>query len=422
MAFGIANHLAKYLLDKLRLFLYFTFMTNEELINLIASGEDSKTQLKLKFDNIDKLSAEIAAMANSEGGIIVVGVGDNGEIIGVEDLPKLNQWISNAASQKILPPIQVITDNVIYQNKLVVCIKIPLGTNKPYAVNQTDFWVKVGADKRRATREELQRLMQAAAILHADEKAVMGTSINDLNLALFQDFYFEEYEQELPENPNEVATILSNLKLLKEGQATLAGLLLFGKKPEIILPQFVIKAVCFVGEDESENSFIDKITIGDILSSQFLNTMAFFKRNLKYVQRNAASFNVAGELEIPVRALEEAVTNALLHRDYLIQSSIRIFIFRNRIEIMSPGLLPNTVTIENIKQGIQVARNPILLSFAAKLSRHRYEELGLKIPYSGIGTGIKRILKECKNAGIAPPEFIEDRTTGQFKVIFARKI
>ena len=395
-------------------------MTNEELINIVASGEDSKTQFKLKFDNIDKLSAEIAAMANSEGGTILVGISDDGEIVGVEDLPKLNQWISNAASQKIIPPIQVTTDNVIYENKLVVCIKIPLGTNKPYAVNQTDFWVKVGADKRRATREELQRLMQAAAILHADEKVIQGTSLKDLDLMLFRDFYFEEYEDELPENPNELATILSNLKLLKDGQTTLAGLLLFGKKPELILPQFVIKAVCFVGEDESENSFIDKTTIGGVLSAQFQNAMAFFKRNLKYVQRNATSFNVAGELEIPSRALEETVTNALLHRDYLIQSSIRIFIFRNRVAIMSPGILPNTVTIENIKQGIQVARNPILLSFAAKLSRYKFEELGLKIPYSGIGTGIKRILKECNNAEIAPPEFVEDRTTGQFKVIFDR--
>jgi len=395
-------------------------MTNEELINIVASGEDSKTQFKLKFDNIDKLSAEIAAMANSEGGTILVGISDDGEIVGVEDLPKLNQWISNAASQKIIPPVQVITDNVIYKNKLIVCIKVPLGTNKPYAVNQTDFWVKVGADKRRATREELQRLMQAAAILHADEKVIQGTSLKDLDLMLFRDFYFEEYEDELPENPNELATILSNLKLLKDGQTTLAGLLLFGKKPELILPQFVIKAVCFVGEDESENSFIDKTTIGGVLSAQFQNAMAFFKRNLKYVQRNATSFNVAGELEIPSRALEETVTNALLHRDYLIQSSIRIFIFRNRVAIMSPGILPNTVTIENIKQGIQVARNPILLSFAAKLSRYKFEELGLKIPYSGIGTGIKRILKECNNAEIAPPEFVEDRTTGQFKVIFDR--
>jgi len=396
-------------------------MTNDELLKIIAGGEDSRTQFKLKFDNIDKLSAEIAAMANSEGGTILVGVSDEGEIVGVEDLQKLNQWVSNAASQKILPPIQVITDNVIYNNKLVVCIKVPLGTNKPYAVNQTDFWVKVGADKRRATREELQRLMQAAAILHADEKVIPGTGIKDLNLKLFQDFYSEEYEEELPEDPNDLATILSNLKLLKDGQTTLAGLLLFGKKPAIFLPQFVIKAVCFVGEDESDNTFIDKTMIAGILSSQFQNAMAFFKRNLKYVQRDSGSFNVAGELEIPIRALEEAVTNALLHRDYLIQSSIRIFIFSNRVEIMSPGILPNTVTVENIKQGIQVARNPILLSFAAKLSRHKFEELGLKIPYSGIGTGIKRILKECSNAGIAPPEFIEDRMTGQFKVIFARK-
>ena len=142
----------------------------------------------------------------------------------------------------------------------------------------------------------------------------------------------------------------------------------------------------------------------------YRDSMAFLKRNLRKEQKGQ-SFNLTGLLEIPEIAIEEAIVNALVHRDYFIDSSIRIFVFDNRVEIVSPGRLPNSVTTENIRLGIQMVRNPILLSFVNKL----------KIPYRGIGSGIIRMIQECKNAGIDEPEFIEDLMTEQFKVIFSRK-
>lgn len=93
-------------------------------------------------------------MANSEGGEIFVGVSDAGEIIGVKDVKRLNQLISNACSQKIEPPLSVITENISHKNDRIVMIRVPRGANKPYAANKSDYWVKVGADKRRASREE----------------------------------------------------------------------------------------------------------------------------------------------------------------------------------------------------------------------------------------------------------------------------
>ncbi|MDI6600581.1 MAG: ATP-binding protein [Thermoanaerobacteraceae bacterium] len=136
--------------------------------------------------------------------------------------------------------------------------------------------------------------------------------------------------------------------------------------------------------------------------------MGFIKRNLRKIQRD--NFNLPSIWEVPEIALEEAVVNALVNRDYFINSSVRVFIFKDWIEIISPGKLPNTTNIENIKQGIQIARNPILLSFVPKL----------KIPYRGIGSGIRRMIIECKKAGISEPEFIEDRVKEEFKVIFYR--
>ena len=137
--------------------------------------------------------------------------------------------------------------------------------------------------------------------------------------------------------------------------------------------------------------------------------MGFLRRNLHKLQ-NGQSFNSTGKWEVPKVALEEAVANALIHRDYFISSSIRAFVFADRVEIISPGHLPNTATIETIKAGIQIVRNPILASFAPKLG----------FPYRGLGTGVPRMIQECRNADLSEPELIGDKTGEVFKVIFCR--
>ena len=366
-------------------------MDISELKEILSRGEDSKTQFKTKFTHVDSLASEICAMANTDGGIIVVGVSDRGEIMGVDNLTRLNQWISSAASQKIDPPVSVITENININEKLVVIISIPRGTNEPYAANKTEFWIKIGADKRRATREELRRLMQASHSMYADELPVLNTSLADLNISYFKDFFEKEYGLKPEEDPLQLEQVLESLKLITNGRLTLAGFLLFGNRPERIRPQFIVKAVAFVGNDVSVNEYLDSENMEGGLYEQYRNTMAFLKRNLKKVQRGR-SFNLPGRMEIPAIALEEAVVNALVHRDYFINSSIRIFIFGDRVEVISPGKLPNAVSVEVIKRGIQVARNPILLSFAGRLG----------IPYRGIGSGIRRIIAECKKGGYSP--------------------
>lgn len=381
----------------------------KNLLKIIKRGEDSKTQFKLRFDSVDALAAEISALANSEGGIIIVGVSDTGRLMGVKDLRKLNQFISNACSQKMEPPISVITENLTYNNKLVVMISVPRGTNKPYAVNKSDFWIKVGADKRRASREELRRLMQASGALYADEMAISGTGTDDVDMYSFRRFYEEQYGMAIEEIGLPIDRIMSNLKLMEGDSLTLAGLLLFAKQPELLKPQYLVKAVAFAGNDIGGNKYLDSEDIGGTLPVVFKEGMAFLKRNLRKKQKGQP-FNFPGILEIPEIALEEAVVNALIHRDYFVNSGVRLFVFDNRVEIISPGRLPNTVTTENIKHGIQMVRNPILLSFVSKL----------KIPYRGIGSGVIRMINECRNAGIPDPELVEDREAELFKVVFIR--
>ena len=384
-------------------------MTVSELHEIISRGEDSKTQFKRQFNSIDALAAEIAAMLNSDGGQIIVGISDSGGITGIEDVRKLNQWISNACSQKIDPPASVITENLRVDGKLVMVISVPLGTDKPYAVNKTAFWVKVGADKRRATREELRRLMQASGGFYADEMPLAHTSLDDLDLFRFRYFYKQQYDQEIEHLDASTERILSNLKLLKTSHLTLAGLLLFGKEPQRIRSQFMVKAVAFIGNSLGGTEYLDSEDMGLTLSEQFKNTMGFLNRNLRKRQ-NGQNFNFPGIMEIPKVALEEAVVNALVHRDYLINSSVRVFIFDNRVEIISPGKLPNTATIETIKVGMQMVRNPVLVSFVPKL----------ELPYRGLGSGIPRMIEECRRVELPEPELIEDKITETFKVVFHR--
>jgi predicted HTH transcriptional regulator len=384
-----------------------------ELLELIEKGEDSQTQFKERFESIDALAAEICAFSNSNGGMILVGVSDDGEIIGLakEEIQRLNQWVSNACSQKIDPQVNVTTQNIKYGDKIVMVIRVPMGTNKFYIANGKDIWVKVGTDKRRARREEIQRLLQSSGYLYADEMPVENTTVEDLDLDLFKSFYEHRMSEKLEKAEIPLEKVLSNLKLVANGKLTLAGLLVFGKMPEEKKPQFVIKAVSFFGNSPAGIEYRDSRDISGNISMIFAAARAFLINNLKKIQKGQ-HFNTTGVLEIPVIALEEALINAIVHRNYFLSSNIRIFIFDNRVEIISPGTLPNTVNVESMKMGIHLERNPILVSLLKDIK---------DIPYRGIGTGVQRILRECKNAGINV-DFIEEKGAEQFKVVFYRNV
>jgi len=386
-------------------------MDTLELLELIEMGEDSQTQFKERFESIDALAAEICAFSNSNGGNLIVGVSDDGDITGLEkdEIHKLNEWVSNTCSQKIDPQVNVTTQNIKYLDRIVIVISVPMGANKFYMANGKDIWVKVGADKRRAKREEIQRLLQSSGHLYADEMPVENTNLSDFDTDLFKSFYEHRVHEKLEELDIPLEKILSNLKLMTDGKLTLAGLLVFGKKPEEKKPQFVIKAVIFPGNSPAVSEYEDSRDISGNIAKTFEAGRSFLINNLRMIQKNQ-HFNTIGILEIPQIALEEALINAIVHRNYFISSNIRIFIFDKRVEIISPGALPNTINVESIKMGIHIERNPILVSMLKDIE---------DIPYRGIGTGIQRIMHECENAGITV-DFIEDEVNEQFKVVFHR--
>ncbi|MBS3976485.1 MAG: putative DNA binding domain-containing protein [Syntrophomonadaceae bacterium] len=388
-------------------------MNLEELINILQLGEDSKIQFKETFNSPDALAAEIGAFANSLGGRIIVGVSDSGDIKGLakDEIKRLNQMISNVCSQKINPPISVTTENIKYENKIVIVINIPLGQHKFYTSNGSDIWVKVGADKRKAKREEIKRLLQESAFLFADEQIIEGTSVKDLDMDLVEEFLENKMGGKHDKIKMQPERILHNMKLMSGNFCTIAGLVLFGRKSYFRISQFYIAAVSWYGNDVAGVKYRESEDIRGNIVRLYEDGMAFIKRQLKKLQ-NGQNFNSLGILEIPEIAIQEALVNAIIHRNYFISSNIRIFVFDNRVEIISPGALPNTLDIESIKAGVRVARNPVILS---------HIKLMPEIPYRELGSGIPRIIDSCADAGIKVDFLNQKDGTGQFKVVFWRQ-
>lgn len=379
------------------------FIDLEQLSSLVSKGEDSKNQFKEDIRNVDSLAAEMAAFSNSRGGIIYIGVSDDGHLKGLlrQDVDRINQLISNAASQYVKNPIAVTTENVpVGGDRIVIVLIISEGIEKPYFDHQGIIWLKSGADKRRInSKEELRRLFQTVDLLHADE-APTRAGIDELNLPLLSDFLEGKFQELVPPAEIEQIRLLQNMNLASEDRLNLAGLLFFGKNPQKFKPAFVIKAVAFSGTDISD-SYFDSEDFSGVLQEMYKGALAFIMRNVRKVQKDQ-SVNTVGIPEIPQIVFEEILVNSLIHRDYFLNGPIKVFVFSDRFEIISPGSLPNHLTVEKIRAGNSVQRNPILASYAAK---------GL-LPYRGLGTGIRRAVKDWPDI-----QFVDDREGCSFTVI-----
>jgi len=372
-------------------------MNPNELKKQISLGEDSRRQFKTDVRNADSLAAEMAAFANSEGGVIFIGVADDGSLPGLpnKDVSRVNQLISNTASQHVRSPLTVQTENIpADNNRIIIVLTVPKGIDKPYFDKNGVIWLKNGSDKRRVnSKEELRRLFQSVDQFHADELPTKA-GFDKLDKLRFRDFLRDIYHQEFPEDPQSLTRLLQNMNLAADnGMLNLAGVLLFAEKPEWIKPQFVVKAIRYPGNDIHSTEYLDTEDFAGPLKKVFDDSLAFVMRNLHKIQAGRG-VNAPGIPEIPESVFEELLVNALVHRDYLISAPIRLFIFDNRIEIISPGHLPNNLTVEKILAGNSNIRNPILVSYISK---------GL-LPYKGIGSGIRRALDDWQKI-----DFVDDR-------------
>lgn len=285
-------------------------------------------------------------------------------------------------------------------------VTVEQGLNKPYVDSQGRTWVKNGADKRRVTaREELQRLFQQAGLVCADAVPVADSSITDIDAKALGEYFQRRFRQSPEHTGLGTARILENLGLASGGVPNLAGLLLFGKAPQRLRPAFDIKAVAFPGTVLHDRQYLDSEDIDGNLQEQYRRGLAFIKRNLHHVQ-GRQGFNTLGQLEVPEEVFEELLVNALIHRDYFVSASIRIMIFADRIELISPGHLPDVLDTDKIRFGLSNRRNPTLTSHAVHI-----------LPYRGLGTGIPRAIDAWPMIRLE-----DDRHSNQFKVVIERLV
>jgi len=377
-----------------------------ELLLILARGEDSQHQFKKNINNPDSLAQEIIAFSNGQGGRLIIGADDDGSVSGLskDDIHRINQMISNVASQHIIPAVNPTTRNVSVQDKIVIILEVSKGMNKPYQDKDGVFWVKSGADKRKATsREEIQRLFQSSGLVYADENPANGLTIADLDMDYFRIFFQKRYGEKLEDQHLSLAQTIANMNLGKGGELNLAGALLFGKNPSNRLPSFIVKAGSFPGQSITAETYLESKDITGKISDIFQQTMSFILTNISHIQGDR-TVNSTGEPEIPRIVLEELIANALVHRNYFISAPVRVFVFSDRVEIISPGHLPNNLTVENIKAGNSNSRNPVLASFANQI-----------LPYRGYGSGILRALEKYPAI-----EFEDIRDGDLFKCIIKR--
>lgn len=383
-------------------------MTEDIFKDLCLCGETTKVQFKESFTSQKEIAKEMIAFANTKGGVILFGVEDKcGKLVGLsyDEIQVISRELGNAANEQVRPTIYIETEVVRVEEKHFLICSVEEGKNKPYKNLNGEIWVKQGADKRRITENsEILALFQDSGSYQPDAAGVNGTTFDDLDRYAIDEYLQKVYATTLDGFGGKAEQVLKNIHILNHhGVPTLAGYLFFGKHPEYNCPTCMVKAVSFFGNDLAGTQYRDSKEILGNMPQLYNKSMAFLKANLHNVQEEGASFNTLGKLEIAEEVLEEVVQNALVHRDLLRPAPIRLFVFDNRVEVISPGALAGGLTEEDIRNGKTYQRNPYMATNA--------------LYYKGIGSGIVRILAEYPEIQLE-----NDASAKEFKVIIKRII
>ncbi|MCU0287747.1 MAG: putative DNA binding domain-containing protein [Acidobacteria bacterium] len=349
-----------------------------ELLAKIHLGEDSLLELKSmrfrgdkKIDlNREKIADEIAAFANTNEGVIIFGVDDNTraiEGIPIDKLDIAEEFIRGICHDAIDPPvfvriIRLELPDTLGNLKPVLKVEIP----RSLFVHKSPggYFRRIGSSKRELNPESLARLFQQRSqtrIIRFDEQPVPGTSPDILEENLWQRFVGISID--------DPGVFLEKIRIITQDEAgsfrvTVGGLLMCCPHPEEYLPNAIIEAVRYKGSTRDSNYQIDAAQIKGPLDHQISLALAFVMKNMQVAARKDP-----GRIEIPqynLRAVFEAVVNAVAHRDYSLHGSkIRLFMFDDRLEIFSPGAIPNTMTIESLPLR-QSTRNELIASLLAR--------------------------------------------------------
>ena len=357
-------------------------MNRSGVRDLIVAGEDSVCEF-VRAERRGDLAKDLVAFLNLEGGTVLIGVEDDGAISGATR-DGIEEWVSALCRVEIEPPVSPLLSwaRDVEPGRDVLAVGVTTGPDKPYArvyQGRKTYFIRVGSTSREASREELERMYQASGRVRYGLKPVPGAGFEALDVRRLRDYLVRVLGGDAPafEDRSGWEALLRNLDLMtvSAGQtvATMDGILLFGKTPNRYLPQAGIRAICYTGSEPDYAVRTDENLRGPLLSLRgedgpFVDigmveqAWDFVRRNTMPTARLDGMRRVDG-WEYPEAVVREAVVNALVHRDYSVAGTdIMLAIYADRLEIQSPGRLPNTVTIAGMKSGLRYARNQTLVN------------------------------------------------------------
>lgn len=360
------------------------FDSELELLRQIQLGEDSRLELKeVRFagqritgPSRDALADELAAFANAEGGVCVLGVNDNPrEVVGVglENLDALETFVREICAQSVVPALLIRIERMRLASALgdeVPILKLMIPRSIFVHRSPGGYFHRMGSSKREMSPEYLARLLQQRSqsrLIRFDEMVVETSTLQDLDEALWRRFFGPYAEMEEP------STTLVKLGLAGPGEdgaikPTISGILLASREPRRYLPNAYIQAVAYRGltaVPDGEGPYqLDALDCEGPLDEQVGIALSFVARNM-----SIRASKDQGRLDQPqydLTAILEALVNAVAHRDYSIAGSkIRLRMYADRLELMVPGALANTMTVDSLELR-QSVRNEVIASLLAR--------------------------------------------------------
>lgn len=396
-------------------------MTKTELLELLKNGENSGVEFKRDDVHPDEMAKEIAALLNMEGGRILLGVEDDGAVSGlIRSREAAEEWVMNLCRNNLQPPVIPYWETIQWDDRLLIGV-ITLSADspdKPHKARRGQAWVtfvRVGSTSREATRQEEARLYQASQLMRYDIKPVLDTGIDDLDMKRVENYFRDVLRRPAPDNTNEWRRLLLNTDILTEAAGrtvtTLAGLVLFGENPNRRLPQAGITATAFPGQQKDYNTTDEELIRGPMVSLLSRRGRVLepgvIDRAVDFVSRNmgTTAWLEGGRRRrkpsLPRDAVREAIVNAVAHRDYTISGTdIEVSLYQDRLEVISPGRLPNGVTVEKMRDGFRAARNELLKEVLRDYGYVEHRGMGVR----------NRIIRSMREHNGTEPDLIEEES------------
>ena len=361
-------------------------MLKAELLEIIANGENSGVEFKRDDIRPEQLAKEIVALANVQGGRIFLGVEDNGRISGLQR-PKTQEWVLNVFRDKVHPQIIPFYEEIQVEPGIrVAAVTILTGISKPYVMrhnHREEVYIRMGDRSELATREQQLRLFASGGLLHVEVLPVAGTSLSTIDRERL-DYYLRTIirDPEIPTTDEEWIERLLGLGLMAEDGlgnqvCSIAGLVCFGINPRRYLRQAGLRVMAFADDDKEYQALLD-VVLDAPLVGRWQVTESGQKQLIDEGLIEKFSFTIApfisresGEIDenmrrektffYPWEAIRETVINALAHRDWSRSVDIEISNFSDRLEVISPGKLQNSMTISKMVAGQRSPRNTLIM-------------------------------------------------------------